>query len=55
MKKIYRMKKHFFAVREGLPELQRAINSQDKEEIKKLIVKNYEHLQKIFQICNLLD
>jgi hypothetical protein len=55
MRKFYEIKKHFFAYKEGIPELQHAINSHDKEMIKKLITQHYEHLKAIYQLCNLLD
>ena len=55
MKNFYRMKKHFFAHKRELIDLQRAINSRDKEEIQKLIRQHYIHLQQIYQISQLLD
>jgi hypothetical protein len=55
MKTFYEMKKHFFAHKRELTELQRAINSRDKEEIQKLIRQHYIHLQKIYQLSHLLN
>ena len=49
------MKKHFFAHKEGLNELHRALNSKDKKLIKKLIDEHYYHLRIIYKLCNHLN